>query len=61
MFSVLVIDRIPREVDGTNIITVHQCSLRNLAVEFEKNILKPTRFRHNISNTSVFCFGTGSG
>ena len=42
MLSALMLDGIAGEIDGTNVIAVHQSSLRKGEVKLQKEVAKPT-------------------
>ena len=53
MFSTLVMDGIFQKINGTNIITIDQGSLRNRTVKLQKKIMKPTSFGNYICNIRI--------
>lgn len=58
MFCTLMLHGVSVKVDNTNIIPIHQSSLRKWVVKLQEKVVKPTRFRNHISNTLVVNFCT---
>lgn len=56
ILGTLMLHRITREINDTNIVTIHQSCLRDRKMEFQKKIMNPTQLIDNISNTSIFDF-----
>jgi hypothetical protein len=59
MLGALMLHRITREIDGTDIVTIHQSGLRDMKVELREKVVYPASFRDNFGNTPIFDFSTG--
>ena len=51
MFGPLMLNRVGRQIDGTNIITVDNSGSRKRRVQLTKKVTKPCSLSYNISNT----------
>nr|GEX20729.1 hypothetical protein [Tanacetum cinerariifolium] len=60
VFRPLMLNGVGRHVNDTNIVTVNHSISRKRIMQLTKKIANLCRFCDNISNTLVFCFGTGA-
>lgn len=61
MFGSLMLNRVGRQIDGTNIITVDKSGSRKRKMQLTKKVTKPCSLSYDISNTPVLGFDTRTG
>jgi hypothetical protein len=60
VFCPLVLDQVRREVDGTHVVAVDDCSTLKGLVEFLEKLAKPRRLGHAICNSALLGLCTGA-
>jgi len=61
VLSALVLNRVGRHVDGTNVVTVDQSSTPKGGMELEQELTQPRGLSNTIGHCAVLSFSTGSG
>jgi hypothetical protein len=61
MLGVLVLHRVGRHVDGTDVVAVNQGGLAQGSVQFSQQLAQPGGLGDGIGDRPVFSFGTGPG
>lgn len=61
MLRALVLDRVDREVDGTDVVVVDKCTPGEGAVKLLEELVQPARLSHSISNNPILSLSTRAG
>ena len=60
MLCALMLDRVGRQVNSTDVVTVHQGRLGEWAMELKKKLSKPRTLSNSVCNSPILSLSTGT-